>query len=112
MVFLFAGMAFVTMAQADTPDASSTDPRSSEAGAPTLEELCTQYETLSDQLTQDYAAIQQATLQAEREENLLPEIKANSTYTKTRIAFKDVVTELGTRSCPVDLDSDFPPLVE
>ncbi|MCI5044745.1 MAG: hypothetical protein MRY72_08610 [Aquisalinus sp.] len=77
-----------------------------------LEELCAQYESLSDKLTQDYAAIQQATLQAKQEENLLPEIKANATYTRTRIAFKEVVAELGTRTCPIDLDRDFPPLVE
>ncbi len=78
----------------------------------TLEELCAQYESLSDQLTEDYAAIQQATLQAKQEENLLPEIKANATYTRTRIAFKEVVAELGTRTCPIDMDQDFPPLVE
>ena len=76
-----------------------------------LDVLCAEYEALSIQLTADYTALQRASLNSERGEGLMEEIKANSTYSKTRIQFKQVVKELGTRSCPVDMEEDFPPLL-
>lgn len=76
-----------------------------------LADLCAQYEELSAQLTRDYVAVQRATAQSKKEKDLLPEIKANSNYAKTRVAFKEVVKELGTRACPIDMEEDFPPLL-
>ncbi len=76
-----------------------------------LEELCREYHELSRALTDDYAAIQRSTTAEAKEKDILLEAKANSKYANTRIAFKKVVEELGTRSCPVDMEEDFPPLL-
>lgn len=109
MLLILAFATFLGLAEAEETTAAPPPPTTDERSH---EELCADYRRLSQQLTVDYLAVQEAAANSEQQMDLLPEIKANSNYAKTRIAFKQVVADLGTRTCPYDLEDDFPPLVE